>query len=131
MLTIIGLTLPGALAGAPPAAASLDCTSRWLSRTEQTICGDPQLRRIEEQLAQRLSGFAARLNFGQYLGLRHWHAMRARQRSLCAADRECIAASLRAQGWSLDRLQRCIGGSLTRRACLRDMLAAEQESSRR
>ncbi|HXE88201.1 MAG TPA: hypothetical protein VN524_15540 [Hyphomicrobiaceae bacterium] len=132
MLGLVGPALLAALAGAaPPAAASLDCASRWLNRAEQVICGDPQLMRAEQQLTQRLSSFASRLNFGQYLGLRHWHAVRARQRSLCAADRECIAASLRAQGRSLDRLQRCVGGSLTRRACLREMLAAEQDSSRR
>ena len=132
MLGLVGPALLAALAGAaPPAAASLDCASRWLNRAEQVICGDAQLMRAEQQLTQRLSSFASRLNFGQYLGLRHWHAVRARQRSLCAADRECIAASLRAQGRSLDRLQRCVGGSLTRRACLREMLAAEQDSSRR
>jgi hypothetical protein len=38
---------------------------------------------------------------------------------------------LRSQGRSLDRRQRCVGSSLTRRACLREMLAAEQDSSRR
>lgn len=125
--------LPGALLGSPPASAgSLDCASRWLNRTEQTICGDPQLLRMDEQLTRRLASFAPRLNFGQYLGLRHWHAAQARQRGLCAAERDCIAASFRTQGRFLDRLQRCIaGGSLARRACLREVLAGDQESSRR
>jgi len=124
--------LGAALLGTPAAAAgSLDCASRWLNRTEQTICSDPQLMRIDEQLGRRLNSFAARLSFGQYLGLRHWHAVQSRQRGVCAADRDCIAASFRTQSRSLDRLQRCVGGSLTRRACLREMIASEHESSRR
>ncbi len=129
-LGLVGLVLPGALlaalwSGPPAAAGGLDCASRWLSRTELTICGDSQLARIDEQLARRLDGFAARLSFGQYLGLRHWHAAQARQRSQCAADRDCISASLRAQGRFLDRLQRCISGNLARRTCLRDTVASE------
>jgi hypothetical protein len=87
--------------------------------------------RINEQLARRLDGFATRLNFGQYLGLRHWHAVQVRQRGLCAAGRDCIAAGFRAQGRFLDRLERCVAGSLARRACLREMLARDQEGSRR
>jgi hypothetical protein len=132
MLGVVSLVSLFALPSPPPAAAgSLECASRWLNRTEQTICGDPQLMRASEQLARRLDGFASRLNFGQYLGLRHWHALRARQRGLCAADRDCIAADLRAQSRFLDRLQRCVSGNLARRACLREMLASDQESSRR
>ena len=132
MLGLVGLAQLGALLGAPPASAGrFDCASRWLSRTEQTVCGDQQLMRLDDQLARRLDGFAARLNFGQYLGLRHWHAVQARQRGQCVADRDCIAASLRAQSRLLDRLQRCVSASLARRACLREMLAGDQESSRR
>jgi len=129
--TLLGMLLGGVAAPSQAAAGSLDCGSRWLNRAEQTICADPQLMRVETQLSQRLNSFATRLNFGQYLGLRHWHAMQTRQRSLCAADRDCIAASFRTQSRSLDRLQRCIGSSLTRRACLREMIAGEQESQRR
>jgi uncharacterized protein len=132
MLGLFRPTLLGAaLLGSSPAAGGLDCASRWLNRAEQTICGDPQLMRIEEQLQRRLGSLAARMSFGQYLGLRHWHAQQARQRGLCGADRDCIAASFRTQSRSLDRLQRCVGGTLTRRACLREMLASEQDSSRR
>jgi uncharacterized protein len=128
VLSLLGL----ALVGAPAAPAeSLDCTSRWLDRTELMICDDPQLSRMEEQLARRLDGFALRLNFGQYLGLRHWHAMWARQRGACAAERECIAASYRAQGRFLDRFQKCISASLARRACLRDLVAGERETMQR
>jgi uncharacterized protein len=128
MFGLFGLVSLWAL---PAAAGSLECGSRWLNRTEQTICGDPQLMRASEQLARRLDAFASRLNFGQYLGLRHWHAVQARQRSLCAADRDCIAAGFRAQGRFLERLRSCISGNLARRACLREMLAGDQESSRR
>jgi len=133
MLGLFRPTLLGAaLLGSPPAAVGgLDCASRWLNRTEQTICGEQQLMRTEEQLQRRLGSLAARLNFGQYLGLRHWHAVQARHRGLCAADRDCIAASFRTQGRSLDRFQRCVGGTLPRRACLREMLGSEQDSSRR
>jgi uncharacterized protein len=127
-LGLVGLIL---LVTPPASAQRLDCASPWLERTEQTICDDPQLTRMHDQLARRLGGFSARLNFGQYLGVRHWHAMQARQRALCGADRDCIVASFRAQGRFLDRLQRCASAGLARRACLREMLAAEQESSRR
>jgi uncharacterized protein len=144
MVGVGGRGLPGALPwvllgvllgmppGAPPAAAGgLDCTSQWLNRTEQAICADPQLLRLDEQVARRLQSFAARLNFGQYLGLRHWHAMQARQRAFCMADRDCIAAGFKAQSRFLDRLQRCVGSNLARRACLREALAGEPEGSRR
>jgi uncharacterized protein len=144
MLGIVGLTLPGALLGAllvaflgallqaPQASAgSFDCASHWLNRTEATICGNPQLMRMDEQLARRLGSFALRLNFGQYLGLRHWQAVQARQRSQCSTDRDCIVARFRMQDRFLDRLQRCVAGSQARRACLREVLAGDHESSRR
>jgi uncharacterized protein len=121
-----------ALLGAPAArGGGLECTSRWLTRAELTICDDPQLARIEEQLARRLDGFAIRVNFGQYLGLRHWHTALTRTRSSCASDRDCILASYRAQTRFLDRFQRCIATSLARRTCLRDLLASERDSMRR
>jgi uncharacterized protein len=113
------------------AAWGLDCDGRWLSRAEVTICADPQLGRMEEQLSRRIKGNAPRLSFGQYLGLRHWQAAQARQRNSCGADRECIAASLRAQARFLDRLQRCASTSLARRACLHNLLAEEPASVRR
>jgi len=128
VLSLLGLVLLGARAAS---AGGLDCTSRWLDRTEFAICEDPQLARMEEQLARRLDSFAPRLNFGQYLGLRHWHAVWARQRSACIAERDCIAASLRAQGRFLDKFQKCIGASLARRACLRDLVASDRETMRR
>jgi uncharacterized protein len=112
-------------------AASFDCSARPLTQAEITVCNDPQLSRMEEQLTRRLNGLATRLNFGQYLGLRHWAGGWARERGECESDRDCIAANLRAQGRFLDRFQRCLTGSLARRGCLRDMLAGEQESMRR
>jgi uncharacterized protein len=128
LLGVLGL----AVLGVPAASgASLDCNARWLSRAELTICSNPQLTRLEEQMARRLASFAPRMNLGQYLGLRHWHATWRKQRNDCATDRDCITASFRAQTRYLDRFQRCLGASLSRRACLRDMLAGERESMRR
>jgi uncharacterized protein len=117
---------------APPAgAASFDCSSRWLTPTERAICDDAQLSQMDDRLVRRLGGFAQRLNLGQYLGLRHWHATAARQRNQCRLDRACIVGSYRAQGRFLDRLQACVEGSLTRRACLRDLVSGDRATVRR
>jgi uncharacterized protein len=126
----MGLLLGLAAFGAP-AAWGLDCDGQWLSRAELVICADPQLLRMEEQVSRRIKGNAARLSFGQYLGLRHWQATQARQRNVCKADRGCIAASLRAQSRFLDRLQRCAATGPVRRGCLRSLLADERASIRR
>jgi uncharacterized protein len=141
-----GLTMPGAksalrlaLLGLMPAlcmpaamAASFDCNSRWLSRTEVTICDDVHLSRMDDRLARRLTVVARRLNFGQYLGLRHWHAGSARQRSQCGTDRGCIIASYRVQERFLDQLQYCIDASLSRRTCLRELVGGgDRETMRR
>lgn len=115
--------------GASP-AWTLDCSGRWLTRTDLVICTDQQLLRMEQQIVRRIKGSAGRLSLGQYLGLRHWQAVRASERNACQADRECIVASLRAQGRFLDRLQRCIASSLTRRACLVNLLLDERASLR-
>jgi uncharacterized protein len=128
MLGMVGLAL---LAVPFAEAGRLDCGSRWLNRAELLVCDDPQLSRMEEVLARRLDGFAQRLNFGQYLGLRHWHAMWARQRGECEADRECILATYRAQSRLLDRLQRCVGARVAQRSCLRELVAGEGRSVRR
>jgi uncharacterized protein len=118
--------------GAPAAsAASFNCRARSLTPTQTAICDDAQLSRMEEQLARRIDSLAARLNFGQYLGMRHWQAEWALQRGECESDRDCIAANLRAQARLLDRFQRCVASSIARRGCLRDMIAGEQESMRR
>jgi hypothetical protein len=113
-----------------PAAWALDCEGRWLTSTELVICTDSRLLRMERQLARRIKGNAGRVSFGQYLGLRHWHAVRANERNACQANRDCIAASLRAQGRFLDRLQRCVSSSLARRACLYNLLVEERASLR-
>jgi uncharacterized protein len=112
-------------------AASFNCSSRWLSRTEMTICDDVQLSRMDDRLARRLAGLARRLNFGQYLGLRHWHAASARQRNQCRTDRACIVATYRTQERFLDQLQYCVDVSLSRRSCLRDLTGGRDRETRR
>jgi uncharacterized protein len=124
MRAVVGLLSLAAIGA--PAAWGLDCTGRWLSRADVAICADPQLLRLEVRIARRIKANAQRLSFGQYLGLRHWHALLARERSACNADRKCIAASLRAQRRFLDRLRRCVATSLVQRACLRNLLAEER-----
>ena len=99
--------------GAGPAAA-LDCATRWLGETETAICQDAQLSRADEQMARRVASLSRRLAFGQYLGLRHWHAAGASS-ATAAADRGCLTASYRAQLRFLDRLQQCLDNGLQRR----------------
>ena len=113
----------------PASAASFDCNARGLSRAEVLICTDPQLSRMDEQTARRVDGFTRRMNYGQYLGVRHWQTTLARQRNQCDADRACIAAHYRAQARFLDRLQSCLENRFARRACLRESLTGDQEAS--
>jgi uncharacterized protein len=124
--SMLALWMPGAM------AASFDCRSRWLSRAQATICDDVQLSRMDDRLARRLAGLGRRLNFGQYLGLRHWHATAARLRDNCRTDRACIVTSYRAQERFLDRFQYCLDASLSRRGCLRGLVAGgDRETMRR
>lgn len=116
-----------AWAPTPGLAASFDCRGRGLSLTEHAICRDPQLSRTEEQTVRRLDGFARRLNFGQYVGLRLWHSGRLRERDRCGSDVACLAGSYRTQMRFLDRLQQCLDVSAQRRACLRNMLSTERD----
>jgi hypothetical protein len=117
-------------AGAAPAVA-LDCTARWLDDTDIAVCRDPQLSRNEEQITRRIGGFARRVTFGQYLSLRHWHALWSEERARCSLERACIAASYRVQARLLDRLQQCLDVSQQRRQCFRTTLNAEREALRR
>src|SRR5215470_7251180 len=117
------------MAGAVPAVA-LDCAARWLDETEIAICRDSQLSRSEEQTTRRISGFARRISFGQYLSLRHWHALWSEERSRCSLERTCMAASYRVQARFLDRLQQCLDVSPQRRACFRGTLNVEREARR-
>ena len=135
---LLGLALAGAALGASlgaslaiPAAwaGGIDCTLPWLTPTELAVCHDRRLLSMDTRLARRLKGYARQLSFGQYLGLRHWHATHARARKGCGTDRRCIAASYRAQTRFLDRLSRCISSSLVRRTCLINLL--ERENARR
>jgi uncharacterized protein len=133
-LALLGLLALGPAAFCAPAsmAASFDCRSRWLSRTQITICDDVQLSRMDDRLARRLGGLARRLSLGQYLGLRHWHAGSARQRNQCRSDRACIVTSYRIQERFLDRLQSCLEFSMARRTCLRELVSGgERETMRR
>ena len=125
-LALTLLWVPGMLP-----AASLDCNTRRLGETEAAICQDSQLSRAEDQISSRLGGFARRLSFGQYLGVRHWHAGWAQERSRCGAERGCLAASYRAQIRFLDRLQQCLDTNSQRRACLRNTLNVEREALKR
>jgi|GEM_PF-2048988 len=125
-LGLVGLCAPGA-AQAP----SFDCSARGLSRAEIAICQDAQLSRLDERLGRRLASLGRRLNFGQYLGLRHWHSGWGERRADCAGDRGCLAATYRAQGRFLDRLQQCLDTGVRRRGCLRATLGIEHETVRR
>ena len=115
-------------AAGPGAAASFDCGVRGLSLSEVAICRDPQLSRADEQTARRLDGFAKRLNFGQYLGLRFWQSSQVRTRQRCGADVTCLGSSYRMQMRFLDRLQQCLDTSAQRRACLRSTLRAGRDA---
>jgi uncharacterized protein len=113
------------------AAAGLECKGRGLSRTELLMCEDVQLLRTDEQLSRRADVLGRRLNYGQYLGLRHWLTASSRQRDLCGVDRACITAHYRTQHRVLDRLQQCLDVRIARRACLRNALGGERETMRR
>jgi uncharacterized protein len=112
-------------------AASFDCRIRGLSPAEAMICEDAQLSRTDDQIAKRADTVARRMNYGQYLGLRHWQAASARQRNLCGPDRACISAHYRAQQRLLDRVQQCLDTRFARRSCLRNSLGGDQETMRR
>jgi uncharacterized protein len=125
LLAVLVWAAPAAVAG------SIDCNARGLSRAEGAVCADPQLLRTDEQLARRADGVARRMNFGQYLGLRHWQAASASQRDLCGADRVCIAAQYRAEKRLLDRVQECLETRFVRRSCLRNAISGDREAVRR
>ena len=125
----LGLALGWVLGAAP--AAALDCNARWLGETEAAICQDAQLARTEEQVVRRVASLARRLSFGQYLGLRYWHALWGDERSRCSLERSCLTVSYRAQIRFLDRLQQCLDTSQQRRGCFRSTLNVEREALRR
>jgi uncharacterized protein len=125
----LGLALVWVLSAGP--AAAVDCNARWLGDTEAAICQDAQLSRTEDQVARRVISLARRLAFGQYLGLRHWHALWGEERSRCSLDRACLTVSYRAQIRFLDRLQQCLDTSQQRRGCFRNTLNVEREALQR
>ena len=128
-LPTLGFALAWA-AGAGPAVA-VDCNARWLGETEAAICQDAQLSRTEDQVARRVTSLARRLSYGQYLGLKHWHALWGEERSRCSLERTCLTVSYRAQIRFLDRLQQCLDTSQQRRGCFRSTLNVEREALRR
>ena len=125
----VGLALAWVLGTGP--AVAVDCNARWLGETESAICQDAQLSRTEEQVARRVTILARRLSFGQYLGLRHWHALWGEERSRCSLERTCLSVSYRTQIRFLDRLQQCLDTSQQRRGCFRNTLNVEREALRR
>jgi hypothetical protein len=110
-------------------AASFNCSTRDLSRAQVTICEDPQLSRLDDQVARKADTVARRMNYGQYLGLRYWQTQSAQQRDQCGADRACISAHYRAEARLLERLQQCLETRFARRACLHDTLSGDREAS--
>jgi uncharacterized protein len=111
-------------------AASFDCRAPRLQTAEKAICADAHLSRADERLARRLVGFTRRLTFGQYLGLRFWHARWKESRTGCGDDRLCLVAAYRTQNRLLDGLDVCLDTSVRRRACLQAALG-EREARRR
>ena len=132
MATGTGLAMAAMLWAAPAAwSAGFNCNARGLSRAQDAICAIPQLSRTDEQVARKADSVARRMNYGQYLGLRHWQAASATQRDLCGADRQCLTAHYRALERLLDRVQECLDTRFTKRSCLRNALGGDRETVRR
>ena len=129
LAALVALGVAGMWTSPRAHSASFDCDARGLIRAEVAICTDQQLSRTDRLTARRADALARRMNYGQYLGLRHWQATAAQQRNLCDIDRACIAAHYRAQARLLDRLQQCLESRFSRRACLRDSLTPDREAS--
>jgi len=125
----LGLALAGVLSTGP--ASAVDCRSRWLDETETAICQDANLSRTEDQVVRRIGGLSRRLSYGQYLGMRHWHALWGEERGRCSLDRGCLTTTYRTQLRFLDRLQQCLDTTQQRRACFRNTLNVEREALRR
>ena len=125
----LGAALAWALSASP--AGAVDCSARWLGETETAICQDAQLSRTEDQVVRRVASLSRRLTFGQYLGLRFWHALWGEERSHCSLDHACLAATYRTQVRFLDRLQQCLDTSPQRRVCFRNTISVEREALRR
>jgi len=119
------------VATAPAVAATIDCRTPRLSPTEITICTDPQLVRMDEQLSRRLVRAARQLAYGPYVGLRVWQSDWRQQRAECSADRVCLGAVYNEANRFLDRFQRCLGTSLRGRRCLPVSVEGERSAVRR
>jgi uncharacterized protein len=128
-------TIPIALllAAAPAAVAlaAVDCRAPRMAAADLTICTDPQLARMDDQLTRRLQRTARQLAFGPYVGLRIWQSDWHQQRSECSTDRACLAAAYNDANRFLDRFQRCLGTSLRGRRCLPVSVEDERATARR
>ncbi|HJU33273.1 MAG TPA: hypothetical protein VJ740_17540 [Hyphomicrobiaceae bacterium] len=113
------------------AASAIDCGSRWLGEAQLAICKDAALARTEESVMRRVSALSRRLSYGQYLGLRYWHAVWGEERGRCHLDRGCLAASYRIQLRFLERVQQCLDASQLRRTCFRTTLNVDRDAQRR
>jgi uncharacterized protein len=120
-----------ALVAATGPARAVDCGSRWLGETQLAICKDAALSRNDEYVVRRVSSLSRRLSYGQYLGLRYWHALWGEERGRCNLDRGCLTATYRVQQRFLDRLQQCLDTSQLRRTCFRSTLNVDREAQRR
>lgn len=119
------------VATAPAVAATIDCRAPRMSPTEITICTDPQLVRVDEQLSRRLARASRQLAYGPYVGLRVWQSDWRQQRGECSADRVCLASVYNEANRFLDRFQRCLGTSLRGRRCLPVSVEGERSAVRR
>jgi uncharacterized protein len=125
------LLLCAATAPAVVEAATIDCRAPRMSPTEITVCTDPQLVRMDEQLSRRLAHTSRQLAYGPYVGLRVWQSDWRQQRADCSADRVCLASVYNEANRFLDRFQRCLGTSLRGRRCLPVSVEGERSAVRR
>jgi uncharacterized protein len=103
-------------------AASFPCYDPNLSVTEVTICQDPQLSKLDEDTARKVSALLPKLSYGQYLGLRYWQSRGEETREQCAADASCLAAQYHTQHRLLDGLRPCLDRGAGRRTCWRTIM---------
>jgi uncharacterized protein len=77
-------------------APSFDCSGR-LAPDEATICADPALARLDQQLAAIYRRLRARLDQTQSLRLRDEQRLWVSQRHGCVTDRHCLTTSFQSR----------------------------------
>jgi uncharacterized protein len=120
LATATFLCLLGAAATAR--AASFPCYGTGLSPVELAICQDPQLSRLDDDVARKARSLLPRLSYGQYLGLRYWRSRGGEARDQCGPDQACLIAQYRAQNRLLDGLRQCLDRGGGRRTCWRAIM---------